>query len=553
MLTIGAPIRNSTEAVVGIATVSVDARQLAFALQELDPTGTSQSFLIDPANGTFVSVSGRNDLFMKEVSGVAWGKFALELRDSAEPRSLDLAAGTRWFHRTRLKNGLVFGMSVPEQEALGSVTAVSALLHNEAAMIILVALLLVFPISAFALRPIWYPPELRQVDRRNSEPSFDSRGQLFMDPAQQSRARFIEAVSHEIREPVASILSTAEASDGAPTQAEAAGALMLIQGRALGILSVLDDLLDLAALEDGTLVVRRSAFRLRETLDRVLQTVQTQVERKRIVLHCEIHNEVPDELIGDAARLGQVLVYMLQNSVRFTPDLGGILILVSSITRPSGRIELQFAVSDSGIGIPAGKVQAIFEPYKRGHDASLHTQKTGAGLGLTIARALVERMGGEVRVESREGVGTTFRFMVVVIDQASHDLAAPKVLVVDADGRDEGLPALLVQAGVPFCIASDTAELDGLLAQENLRLVLLDVPIDDRIGVALLSAISAPDGRHRFVPVVGFKDRRHEKTSLLDSVVSGWVDRPVDWGGANEVVSRFAVSVADVAETGSES
>lgn len=228
--------------------------------------------------------------------------------------------------------------------------------------------------------------------------------------ANEAKTRFLANMSHEFRTPLNGLAGMSELLATTRLDAEQKRYLNTIQASTRSLLSLVEDVLDISAIEAGKLKLHAEDFRLSEVVEHVGLIVGPTAQAKGLAYQSKIEADVPKYLRGDAAHLRQVLLNLASNAVKFT-DKGYVRLEVSQAPLPiepqAGQMRLRFVVSDSGVGIPVSAKAKIFEAFEQ-IDASLSRRHGGTGLGTTIAKGLTEAMGGSIGFESSEGLGTRF-------------------------------------------------------------------------------------------------------------------------------------------------
>ncbi len=258
------------------------------------------------------------------------------------------------------------------------------------------------------------------------------------EAANQAKRRFISVVSHELRTPLNAIIGMADLMRDTTLSREQADMLQTLRGSSQLMLGLVEDVLDFSKIEAGKLVLERTDFDLHALVNSTSRILQTQAQAKGVEFVVSIMPEVPPALRGDAHHLRQVLINLAGNAVKFT-ERGSVTVHVSLQEETETGVRLKFSVRDTGIGIPQEAQQRIFESFTQA-DQSTTRRFGGTGLGTTIAKQLVELMGGKIGLESAVGLGSTFWFDITYekqperVSAGAGELAGARILLV-------GMPA----------------------------------------------------------------------------------------------------------------
>ena len=317
----------------------------------------------------------------------------------------------------------------------------------------------------------------RQVELSNQELILArDRAEYLADRAEaanRAKSDFLANMSHEIRTPMNGVIGMTELALESSDDNERREYLSIVRSSAHSLLGIINDILDFSKIEAGKLVVERVQFNLRQTLQEAVQPLSLRAQEKGLAFSFDISPDVPDLVQGDPTRVRQVVLNLLGNALKFT-QTGGIGLTVRVLDEESALVRLEFAVSDTGIGIEAEKLGTIFEAFAQA-DTSTTRSFGGTGLGLTITQRLLELMSGSLQVESTPGQGSRFVFTLpftVDPDQVTDfplTAAASKVVAL-SPGTEKNLESV-AEVSPAGALPLATSLLEGLrvlLAEDNL-------------------------------------------------------------------------------------
>ena len=333
----------------------------------------------------------------------------------------------------------------------------SAAQRRLALIVLAITLIAAITLANLTIRRVITGPLARAIEREKGL-------KLAAEQASLAKGEFLANMSHEIRTPMNGIFGMTELLLNTSPTAEQRDHLGMIQTSADALLTVINDILDFSKIEAGKLELEEIEFNLQELTDQILKTFGPRASQKNLELLSETGGDVPEMVVGDPTRFRQIVNNLVGNALKFT-STGEILFSMAVLDQTGDTVRVRFSVRDTGTGIPAEKLQTIFDAFSQA-DGSTTRQYGGTGLGLTISSRVVGLMGGSIWVESELGCGSCFHFAVPLrrsanraTDARLNALDGLTVLVRDDNGsRRRILGDTLAHWGMIVTATGDSAE-----------------------------------------------------------------------------------------------
>lgn len=364
------------------------------------------------------------------------------------------------------------------------------------------------------------------------------------EAAVEAKSAFLANMSHELRTPLNSVIGYSSLLlDDNLTQMQKEN-IESIRNGGEALLSIISDILEFSMAEKEKITLEHQLFSLKHCIEESFDIVAVQASQKGLNLAYTINYGTPDTIMGDHGRLRQILVNLLTNAIKFT-DIGDVSVSVSSKVLEGNKHRIAFAVKDTGIGMPKGKMDRLFQPFTQ-LEYVISRKRDGAGLGLAICKKHVELMGGEICAESEEGNGSIFRFTIEAetvpgerLDlsgkgkaAAYKNLAEQKPLSIlvaeDNPSNQKVLVEMLKRLGYRVDAVANGVEVLHVLNIRPYDLIFMDIKMPEMDGLTAIKEIRKlwPDNGPKVVAVTAFS-MKGDKEKCLDAGMDGYIAKPV--------------------------
>ncbi|BAH76213.1 PAS domain S-box protein [Solidesulfovibrio magneticus] len=392
-------------------------------------------------------------------------------------------------------------------------------------------------------------------ERKRSQADLLS-AKLQAEAANKAKSEFLANMSHEIRTPLNGILGMLQLLQTTEPNEEQNEYLTGATRSTKRLTRLLSDILDISRIEAGRMDVVETEFDIYQLQDSIREIFYTEAQGKGLVLDFIWDDELPTVLIGDEARLRQILFNLVGNAIKFT-DKGEVLVEVSLLPNSNfSSVRVLFTVSDTGIGICEEHLKYIFEPFVQA-EISYTKRFQGAGLGLSIVRRLVSILGGDISIDSALGEGTTVYLSLPLkifapkqkpLELVTHETSPPRrvprrILLAEDDPLSSlTCKRMLEKSGYSVTAANDGQEALQRLTENDFDLILMDVQMPVMNGIEATKAIRGANnlGAKSSIPIVAMTAyaMTGDKESFLAAGMNGYIAKPVDKGALFEAIER---------------
>jgi signal transduction histidine kinase/CheY-like chemotaxis protein len=397
------------------------------------------------------------------------------------------------------------------------------------------------------------------------------------EAANVAKSQFLANMSHEIRTPLNSILGFLNLLSNSSLSSEQKDYIHEAKKASEILLYLINDILDLSKIEAGKITIENTCFQIRTVVEDAANALMPTAIQKNLELHTLIKHNVPEEVIGDPARIKQILNNLISNAIKFT-ETGEVNITVECTDMIDGKAYISFEVKDTGIGISEENLNKLFKPFTQA-DASTTRKYGGTGLGLVISKELIKLMHGDISVISAEGKGSTFRFNILVEvsdgrrtvsevlnefvnevdegkrsvnldtelttwrnDKATRENFQPRILLVEDNEMNRKIVITVLKQRNMFCdIATDGTEAIKALQDKNYDIVFMDCQMPIMDGYECTARIRKMEGnkKHTIIIAMTANAMAGDKAKCLEAGMDNYLSKPIDFNTMFRMVETY--------------
>ncbi len=372
-----------------------------------------------------------------------------------------------------------------------------------------------------------------------------NESKIAAETANRAKSDFLSHMSHEMRTPLNAVIGMVQIARRSEDMGKIMSCLSTIETSSNHLLGLINDILDLSKIESGKFELAPEPFSLSSLLGKIKTVIQPKMEEKRIRFSIIQDDALPDILIGDSLRLSQVMLNLLSNSVKFTPDDGKVTLTIKLVTRHDNDATIGFSVTDSGIGMSGEQLSHLFKPFEQA-DETISRRYGGTGLGLAISQRIINLFGGNIVVTSESGHGSEFAFEIEFpLSESIDDVLGEELLFEDYLGAFEGKCALIVddvelnrivaaelisETGIKVAEATDGKAAFDMFLSHDFDIILMDILMPVMDGYEATTRIRASDKHDaKTVPIVAMSANvfKEDVEKSLSHGMNGHIGKPI--------------------------
>jgi signal transduction histidine kinase/AmiR/NasT family two-component response regulator len=385
-------------------------------------------------------------------------------------------------------------------------------------------------------------------DQKDAEAALREAAEM----ANRAKAQFLATMSHEIRTPMNAIIGFTDLALKSNLSSELREYLDTVRTSADWLMHIVNDVLEFSRIEAGRLQLDKTTFSLADCIRSTIKIVQPEAAAKGLLVRYKIDGQIPNSVCGDPMRVRQVLFHLLDNAVKFTTS-GSVMLVATLDSKSSDAVLIRISVADTGIGIPPQKQKFLLEPF-RPDEVTDQTLTGSGGLGLAIARKLVEMMGGKIEFTSQLGAGTTFQFTAWfdkvqrMPESVSAQLAGAgtkqlSILVAEDNAVNRRLiTKVLESAGHRVVSVANGKEAVSTFGTEIFDLILMDMEMPDMDGVEATRMIRLhePNDSHIAIYALTAHTSSADRERCFAAGMDGFMSKPIEIDDVLKIVARVA-------------